>query len=82
MGLGVDGVILSSQVISRIVHLHSLNRVYCVIRDDHGVTFLVREAVVAIIDVQLLQPIYNMIFQLRHEILTNVVSKVRDTSNM
>lgn len=61
MSSGVDDIILMPQVVGGVVHLHCLNRVYYVVGDDHRVTFLVSEDVVTKSNVELPQPIKDMV---------------------
>jgi hypothetical protein len=53
VGSGVDGVVFATQVIGRVVHLHGLHPVNCVIRNDNRVAFHIREDVVAMANVEL-----------------------------
>jgi hypothetical protein len=43
------------------MHLHGLDRIYRVVRNDDGVAFLVRESMIAVTDVQLPQSIEDMV---------------------
>lgn len=47
----IDGVVLAPHVIGGVMHLHGLDGVDCVVRNDNRVALFVCEGVVAITDV-------------------------------
>lgn len=66
---GVDCVVLAPHVICSVMYLHRLNSVDCVVRNNDRVSLFVREHVVAVADIELAQPIQNVIFKFRYKIL-------------
>lgn len=72
----IDYVVLALHVVCSIMHLHSLDRVDGVVRDDDRVSLLICEGMVAVTDVELAQPIKHMVLQLWDKFLIASVSKV------
>lgn len=54
------------------MYLHGLNSVDCVVRNDDRVSLFIRERVVAVANIELAQPIKNVILKFRYKILITI----------